>query len=406
MWRNRNIWILLSGEAIANVGLWVGIIGNLEFLSMHVPSDFAKSLILFVGLFFGVLFGPLAGKMIDQYSIKSILFWSSFIRMITVLFMFVAISQQQVLWMMVYMLGIGVSAAFYFPALQALIPRIVAEKDLLTVNGVHMNVGTIARIIGTAIGGVMVVSLSLNMTYTVVFVSYLFLLSCIPFLRLLDDKKRETRGKKNSKGTGFKEVLPLLKEHPRVYQTLLLTLVPISFIGSFNLMVLKISEIQQNPAIKGWLYTCEGIAFMVGAFLAKRFSQGKDKLGFITVSAIFIAASQLLLFFADSFIMSVMAFSLFGISAGAFFPVAATIFQTEVPKEIHGRFFSFRGMMDRVLFQVVLVFTGFLLDAIGFFYMIIIFGTISMVLALMMTVKYFKNKSSEVSSKDNSVHVG
>ena len=28
MWRNKNVWIVLIGEFIAGLGLWLGILGN------------------------------------------------------------------------------------------------------------------------------------------------------------------------------------------------------------------------------------------------------------------------------------------------------------------------------------------------------------------------------------------
>ncbi|MED0924089.1 MFS transporter, partial [Bacillus paranthracis] len=55
MWRNKNVWIVLIGEFIAGLGLWLGILGNLEFMQKYVPSDFMKSVILFIGLLAGVL---------------------------------------------------------------------------------------------------------------------------------------------------------------------------------------------------------------------------------------------------------------------------------------------------------------------------------------------------------------
>ncbi|HWI48175.1 MAG TPA: MFS transporter, partial [Rummeliibacillus sp.] len=54
MWKNQNVWIILSGELIAGLGLWAGIIGNLEFMQERVPSDFMKSLILATGLLAGI----------------------------------------------------------------------------------------------------------------------------------------------------------------------------------------------------------------------------------------------------------------------------------------------------------------------------------------------------------------
>ena len=393
MWKNRNIWILMLGEGIAGLGMWVGIIGNLEFLQQHVPSDFMKSLILLSGLFVGVLFGPMAGKVIDKHSKKTVMIYAGILRALAVFFMFAAIQQQSIAWMIVYMLGIGVSAAFYFPALQSSLPLIAKDNELLALNGLHMNVGTIARIAGTAVGGIMLVSFSLFSVYMWTFVSYVLILSCT-FLLQIDESKNTSNVKTYKKGGGFTEVWPIIRHTPAVLLGLVLMLVPIGFLGSFNLMVLKISELQQNVAIKGWLYTAEGVAFMCGAFMIKKIS-GKTNIGFsLLISAFGISVSHLSLFFADHPIPSIISFAIFGFAAGTFFPLMATLFQRQVPKEYHGRFFSFRNMMDRLLFQAVLVSTGFFLDTIGFHYMVLVFGGFSLLLTLVMFVHQMRRPTS------------
>ncbi|MFO7176786.1 MFS transporter, partial [Enterococcus faecium] len=90
-----------------------------------------------------------------QGSKKNIMLISSIVRALSVLFMFVAIETNSVVWMVVFLIILQGSAAFYFPALQAAIPLIVKERELLALNGVHMNVSTLSRVIGTAIAGVL-----------------------------------------------------------------------------------------------------------------------------------------------------------------------------------------------------------------------------------------------------------
>lgn len=85
----------------------------------------------------------------------------------------------------------------------------------------------------------------------------------------------------------------------------------------------------------------------------------------------------MLLYFAGSSFLTLITFALFGFSLGCFFPTVMTIFQKQVPKEYHGRFFSFRNMLDRIMFQIVLLSTGALLDFIGLQFMVLVFGAIS-----------------------------
>jgi MFS family permease len=396
MWKNRNVWIILIGEFIAGLGLWTGIIGNLEFMQALVPSDFAKSLILFAGLLAGVMVGPLAGKVIDSSSKKKVMLISGFGRMLSVVFMFMAIEYQSIIFMILFMIAIQISAAFYFPALQSSIPLIVKDKDLLEMNGIHMNVSTISRIAGTALAGAMLVIMSLSSLYLASMAAYGILFG-LTFLLDFDEPEKVDKKDENGKSTGsFKEVLPVLKDTPIALTVLILTFIPFLFIGGFNLMVINISEIQNDQTIKSLIYAVEGICFMVGAFAVKKISNDKNMVpllfGFVTL----IAISHLSLYFADIKIMTLLSFGLFGLAVGCFFPIAATIFQTKIPKEYHGRFFSFRNMLDRVLFQVVLLGTGLFLDTIGLQMMAIVFGLLSLTVILIYGVRLLRHPISTV----------
>lgn len=399
MWKNKNVWILLTGEFIAGLGLWLGIIGNLEFMQEKIPSDFLKSLLLAAGLLAGIAVGPMAGRLTDQYSKKAVMLISGFVRAISVIFMLIAIQTGSVWWMLVFLVLLQISAAFYFPALQAAIPLVVNEKDLLQLNGIHMNVATLSRIIGTAAAGILLVAIPLDTVYVLSMTAYFILFALTWFLRF-DENKKSTASSDGGQKQGFKDVFPVITKLPIVMMTLILTLIPLIFLGGFNLVVINISELQDSSAIKGWIYTAEGLAFMSGAFLIKRISYKFSPYKILFTSSMLIGFSQLLLYFANLPVLTIIAFLVFGFSVGCFFPTAATIFQTRVPKDFHGRFFSFRNMMDRVFFQVVLLMTGFLLDAVGLQNMSVMFGTLSIVMTVIFFVRSRKLRAiSEIEQK-------
>ncbi|MCC5802011.1 MFS transporter [Rossellomorea vietnamensis] len=400
MWKNKNVWILLIGEFIAGLGLWLGIIGNLEFMQEKVPSDFLKSVLLASGLLAGLAVGPLAGKITDQANKKTVMLVSGFTRALSVVFMLIAIYTGSVLWMVVFLISIQISAAFYFPALQAAIPMVVKESELLQMNGVHMNVATLSRILGTALAGILLVIISLAMLYVLSLVAYLALFVMTWFLTIGENEESHVKTQGNKpKAAGFKEVFPVIKGLPIVFMTLVMTLIPLLFIGGFNLMVINISELQDSSAIKGWIYTAEGIAFMTGAFAVKKIGENVSPYKILFAFSFVIGIAQMLLYFATSPVMSVLAFTVFGFSVGCFFPTAATIFQTRIPKEFHGRFFSFRNMLDRLIFQVVLLLTGLLLDLVGLQIMTVIFGCLSLVMTGLFYSKYRQLRTTALSEQ-------
>jgi MFS transporter, DHA3 family, macrolide efflux protein len=393
MLRNKNVWILLTGEFIAGLGLWLGIIGNLEFMQEKVPSDFLKSLLLTSGLLAGIAVGPFAGKLTDQRNKRTIMLIAGFIRAVSVIFMLIAIETGSIWWMVIFLVLIQISATFYFPALQAAIPLIVADKDLLQLNGIHMNVSTLSRIVGTALAGLLLVVIPLSMVYVTSLVAYIILFILTFFLNIEEKIEEKHPNQPTIKNNSFKDVFPIIKGLPVVFMTLLMTLVPVLFLGGFNLVVINISELQDSSAIKGWIYTAEGISFMIGAFCIKQISHKVSEYTILFSCSFIIGLSQALLYFAKNPILTIIAFLLFGFSVGSFFPTAATIFQTKVPKEFHGRFFSFRNMLDRISFQIVLLITGFLLDMLGLERMSVLFGGLSIFITLVFYIKTKSNKN-------------
>lgn len=392
MLKNRNVWIILFGELIAGLGLWAGIIGNLEFMQEKVPSDFIKSLILSCGLLAGILVGPMAGRIIDLSKKKTVMIYSSLGRVISILFMFIALATDSITWMIIFLITLQISVAFYFPALQACLPLIVEEKDLLQLNGWDMNISTVARVAGTALAGLVLVYAPIIVLYLISVIAYFIMLLFTFMLKIPESKENLQQSTKKLDSGSFKEVFPLLKRDSGIRYTLILSFIPVLFLGSFNLLVISISEIQDSASIKGLIYTVEGICFMVGSFAIKYIGFKFKTNQILFYSLIIVGLAELLLHFAHLPLITLITFGLVGFSVGCFYPTVMTIFQKQVPKEYHGRFFSFRNMLDRASFQIVLLSTGALLDLIGLENMVMVFGACSLLLTLYYLWKVKKNK--------------
>ncbi|MEK5332544.1 MULTISPECIES: MFS transporter [unclassified Lysinibacillus] len=391
MWKNHNVWIILLGEFVVGLGLWAGIIGNLAFMQEVVPSDFHKSLIISIGILAGLVVAPLAGRLIDQSRKKTVIQFASVGRIISVFFMFIALYTNSVIWMILFLITLQIAAAFYMPALQSIIPMVVKDKDLISLNAWQMNARTISRIVGTAAAGLMLSYFELKWLYIISLIVYILMYFITNGLKLDETINLSVQDKEKG---GFKEVLPMLKEHPVVLMTLVLMLIPTLFLGSFNLVIMKISEIHQSTTISGLLYTVEGIGFMLGAaglkYIVERVNIGTLLFGL----AFIIGLMELMLLLADNTFFALLTFGLFGFSVGCFFPTTMVIFQKQVPKEYYGRFFSFRNMIDSVVFQIVLLSTGMMLDLIGLNGMGLVFGIIS--LSLTVSFLFFSKKKNVI----------
>ncbi|MEJ8544495.1 MFS transporter [Brevibacillus borstelensis] len=394
LWRNRTFLLLMTGEVIAGAGMWISIIANLQFMQHMIPSDTVKGLILMSGLIVSILLSPKAGVTIDRYDKGKIMLYASLVRCLSPICMLPAIYYGSLLWMVVSLIVMQVSAAFYFPTVQSSLPAILSPADLLKANSAYLNLSTLSRIGGTAVGGILVANMDLSQLYLFSLGAYLALAFVTRFLRIpaVDSRKRKEK-------VEFREVLTVTKKDPALLVALLNTGLITLFLGGFNLLVLNFSEIQQSPELMGWIYTVEGTSILAGGLLAKRWIGGRNLIAASTVLLFFFALSQYGMSFADSRFMVLASFGVFGFAVAFFFPVTTTIFQRRLPEHQQGRFFSFKGMLDRGFFLVALGTTGVCLDLFGVSGYMLGIGSVTLLMAAM-TMAYSKRHKLDVRETD------
>ncbi|MFP3339579.1 hypothetical protein R0J91_16495, partial [Micrococcus sp. SIMBA_131] len=90
----------------------------------------------------------------------------------------------------------------------------VKEKELLQMNGIHMNVATLSRVLGTAIAGIFLVIMSLSTMYLLSLGAYLLLVVFTFFLTIEENDVTETERSKAE--SSFTLLFPIIKELPIV----------------------------------------------------------------------------------------------------------------------------------------------------------------------------------------------
>ena len=394
LWRNRTFLLLMTGEIVAGAGMWISIIANLQFMQRLIPSETVKALILMSGLVVSILLSPKAGVVIDMYDKGKVMMLASLVRCLSPVFMFPAIAYDSILWMIVSLIFMQCSAAFYFPTVQASLPAILDKDELLKANSVYLNISTLSRIGGTALGGVLVVSMNLQMLYVCSIVAYAVLALVTLFLRIPQVTSRRMKEK-----VEFREVLTITRKDPALMVGLINNGLITLFLGGLNLMILNFSEIHQEPQLMGWIYAFEGVSILIGSLLAKRWIGQNNLVAASTLMLVFFAISQYGMSVADNKMMVLGSFAVFGFVVAFFFPVISTIFQKRLPAHQQGRFFSFKSMLDRSFFLVALGITGAGLDLLGVSGYLLFIGSLTMLFAIV-TFFYSRKHKLDVRAND------
>jgi MFS family permease len=140
--------ISLFGDRVNQVALAVIVFGVTK-------SPIAVGFVFMAAALPNLLLGPISGTLVDRWDQKQVMVVSDLLRAAVVLLVPVAVVTNVVLVYPLIFLMTSVSI-FFRPAREAVMPRIVASRDLITANSANWLAETLADIVGYSLAGLFV----------------------------------------------------------------------------------------------------------------------------------------------------------------------------------------------------------------------------------------------------------
>lgn len=160
--RQRNYGLLWWGQLFSMIGMWA-LFAALPFYVYQLTGSIASTGAMFVVQTVPPLvLGVSAGVFVDRWNHQRTMIGANLIRATLLLLLF-GVRSAETVWI-VYVVGflLGCVEQFFGPANNALLPRLVGEDRLLTANALDALGENMARLIGPAIGGVLLAWLGLS----------------------------------------------------------------------------------------------------------------------------------------------------------------------------------------------------------------------------------------------------
>lgn len=150
----RTYLIIWSGQFLSLLSSYAVNFAVIIWLSLELQSAQVLAYAGIAGLLPQALIGPFAGVFIDRWDRKKVMIWSDiFIAVSTFLMILVLQQGHRDLFLIYVLLSFrSIGSAFHSPAMQAIAPLIVPEKDLLRVAGVNQLLQSVSSIGGPALG--------------------------------------------------------------------------------------------------------------------------------------------------------------------------------------------------------------------------------------------------------------
>lgn len=169
--RHRRYFPLWLGQLVSSLGDTLNYIALVIYVYQLTGSGFDLAKLSLLQIIPILLVAPAAGVIIDRFHRKKVLIIADLARALLVLGLAVAPNVESI-----YALAalVAVATSFFRPTVQAVIPALVDEHELLAANSVAWSTEQLVQIIGSAVAGGLIVLVGAKAAFVFNAGSFLF----------------------------------------------------------------------------------------------------------------------------------------------------------------------------------------------------------------------------------------
>ena len=183
--RTRNFRLYFIGQAISLCGTWMQTIGQAWLVLKLTGSGVQLGLVTAVQFIPLLVLGAWGGVVADRFPKKKLLYATQAAALILALVLGILVATGTVQLWMVYILSLllGLVNVVDNPARQAFVPEMVGEDQLTNAISLSSTQVNLARVIGPAIGGLLIATAGLAPLFLINAASYIAVLAALALMR-------------------------------------------------------------------------------------------------------------------------------------------------------------------------------------------------------------------------------
>ena len=339
--RHRNFRLYFFGQLVSLIGSWMQTTAQQWLVYRLTGSQLSLGLVTFAGFIPVLLLSLFMGVVVDRVSRRRLLLltqsWFLLLALALAVLTFLGIVQYRHIIVLALLFGIG--NALDMPARQAFNLDMVEHDDLFNAIALNSSVFNGARIIGPAIGGLVIASwgegtaFGLNAVSFLAVIAGLLMMSLPPFQR---PAQRDTGLGDLKRGlaylVGDRQVLGLV--------TMVAAFSLIGFPYAVLLPVFAQDVLRIGVEGYGILLGAQGVGALAAALSLAILGDRRPKGRLLWVSRWMLVAAVALLGFSRTTALSMLALALAGFALISQLAVTNTLIQLAVPDDLRGRVLS------------------------------------------------------------------
>ena len=375
------------------VGTWMQSVAA-AWLVLQLSHDSAYALALFGACSYGpvLLFGLYAGTLVDRFVHRDVLLATQAVSTVGASIYAVLTASHVINLPIVLVLAaaLGVNQAIYFPARQATVLEMVGRGELASAVALNSTAFNLARIVGPAIGGVVIATLGVAACFWLNALSYIGVIIALLTVR----RRTAGNGPPQSAIELIGEALRYVRTVPTLAGLFTLLFVAGTFGANFNLVLPLFTRLalHANADILGYLFAAQGFGSLAGAItmtIAGAFLLEPRR---IVLAALLFAAIELAFLSMPGFSQSVVLLLVIGWSFAVYSIGTNTVVQVRAPDRMQGRMVSLYSMLFIGVTPIGNFFAGAVAQVLGPGAAVWIGGVLTGIAAVVVLIYFTANR--------------
>lgn len=372
--RRRNYGLLWLAQLISMIGDWAMFAALPFYVYELTGSVMATGVMFMIQIVPPLVIGSAAGVFVDRWDRRWTMIGSSLFRG-AVLIILLGVRSAELVWL-VYLAGFLESTAsqFFGPANNALLPTLVEDDQLITANSLDSMGENASRMIGPALGGVLLASIGIRGVILFDIGTY-FLAAMLMFLIHVPARGEAPSGVEDGSAGGalvtfwgeFAASVKIVVRRPALSRIFLV--LGIAALGDSILTVLIVAFFQDVVGVGstefGLVLTMRGLAGILGAVVMGAIGSRFKPEYLISFGLIGSGLALVGMVLWPVYIISLIIIILLSVPLMAWLISSQTWIQARAPGEYLGRIFGVYGTLSALLMLIGMMFASGLGEILG-----------------------------------------
>jgi MFS family permease len=356
-----NFRLYFVGQAISLIGTWMQRLAVSWLVYTVTHSAFWLGVVAFAGQIPVLLLSPYAGAYVDRHSRYRTLLKTQIFSMIQagLLSFIVFIGFYNISAIIFLSVALGFINAFDTPSRQSMMIVLVKEKaDLPNAIALNSSMVTLARLVGPAVGGILLSSYGEDVCF---FLNFLSFVAVIVSLLLMKLKVPERPKQQEHIWENLKQGFQYLKHHLGLRSAIL----HMALISLLAMPYTTLLPVYAKTVFKGdvttfsWLNSISGLGALIGAVFMANLKAGRNLLRIIIYATLLFCICLSLFSFNKNLVMALLFIMMAEAGLLAMIAATNTFVQTNVDEKMRGRVISYYVMAFQGMQPIGSLLVGF-----------------------------------------------